>query len=72
MAILALPPSMPTNDRSHPGVFTKMLEDARFVDVVVRDYLKNIKPMACLFFFLVIFLTFLSACLGWSGTSLTL
>jgi SAM-dependent methyltransferase len=46
--------AMPTNDRSHPGVFKGMLEDAGFVDVVVRDYSQNIKPMARLFFVLAI------------------
>lgn len=46
--------AMPTNDRSHPGVFKGMLEDAGFVDVVVRDYSQNIRPMARLFFILAI------------------
>ncbi|KAM7193231.1 S-adenosyl-L-methionine-dependent methyltransferase [Rhypophila sp. PSN 637] len=44
--------AMPTNDRSHPGVFKKMLEDAGFEDVVVRDLSENIRPMARLFFML--------------------
>ena len=42
--------AMPTNAVSHPGVFKSMLEDAGFVDVVVRDYSENIKPMTRLFF----------------------
>ncbi|KAK3386896.1 S-adenosyl-L-methionine-dependent methyltransferase [Podospora didyma] len=46
--------AMPTNHRSHPGVFRKMLEDAGFEDVVERDLSKNIKPMTRLFFILAI------------------
>ncbi|KAL1846521.1 hypothetical protein Plec18170_009100 [Paecilomyces lecythidis] len=42
--------AMPTNDRSHPGVFQKMLEDAGFTDIVIRDYSDNIRPMTRLFF----------------------
>lgn len=44
--------AMPTNNRSHPGVFQRMLEDAGFVDVVVHDYSENIRPMTRLFFIL--------------------
>ncbi|KAK0653062.1 hypothetical protein B0T16DRAFT_444124 [Cercophora newfieldiana] len=46
--------AMPTNGRSHPGVFKGMLEEAGFVDIVVRDYSENIRPMARLFFILAI------------------
>ena len=46
--------AMPTNDRSHPGVFKDMLEDAGFEDVVVRDFSENIRPMARLFYVLAI------------------
>ncbi|GAM34865.1 hypothetical protein TCE0_015f02728 [Talaromyces pinophilus] len=42
--------AMPTNSRSQPGVFQTMLEEAGFVDVVVRDYSDNIRPMTRLFF----------------------
>ncbi|BDD58589.1 hypothetical protein MPDQ_007143 [Monascus purpureus] len=42
--------AMPTNCRSHPGVFQQMLEDAGFTDVIVRDYSDNIKPMTRLFY----------------------
>lgn len=46
--------AMPTNDRSHPGVFKDMLENAGFEDVVVRDFSENIRPMARLLFVLAI------------------
>ncbi|KAK1756549.1 S-adenosyl-L-methionine-dependent methyltransferase [Echria macrotheca] len=46
--------AMPTNRRSHPGVFRTMLEDAGFQDVVVTDLTENIMPMARLFFVLAI------------------
>ncbi len=46
--------AMPTNSRSHPGVFKQMLENAGFEDVVVRDLSDNILPMARLFFVLAI------------------
>ncbi|EAU32329.1 conserved hypothetical protein [Aspergillus terreus NIH2624] len=42
--------AMPTNTISHPGVYQRMLEDAGFTDVVVRDYSDNIKPMTRLFY----------------------
>ncbi|KAM7213778.1 S-adenosyl-L-methionine-dependent methyltransferase [Rhypophila decipiens] len=44
--------AMPTHERSHPGVFKKMLEDAGFEEVVVRDLSENVRPMARLFFML--------------------
>ncbi|KAK0644636.1 S-adenosyl-L-methionine-dependent methyltransferase [Cercophora newfieldiana] len=46
--------AMPTNARSHPGVFKAMLEDAGFTDVEVRNYSENIKPMTRLFYALAI------------------
>jgi len=46
--------AMPTNQRSTPGVFKQMLEDAGFQDVVVRDLSENIKPMTRLFFVLAL------------------
>ncbi|KAK3370842.1 S-adenosyl-L-methionine-dependent methyltransferase [Lasiosphaeria ovina] len=46
--------AMPTNHRSHPGVFKQMLEEAGFEDVVVRDFSENIKPMTRLLFVLAI------------------
>ncbi|RAH64381.1 SAM-dependent methyltransferase [Aspergillus aculeatinus CBS 121060] len=42
--------AMPTNSRSHPGIFKQMLEDAGFEEVEVRDYSENIRPMTRLFF----------------------
>jgi 2-polyprenyl-3-methyl-5-hydroxy-6-metoxy-1,4-benzoquinol methylase len=42
--------AMPTNSRSHPGVFKQMLEDAGFTDVILRDYSDNIRPMTRLFY----------------------
>lgn len=42
--------AMPTNARSHRGVFAAMLEDAGFEDVRVEDLSKNIRPMLRLFF----------------------
>jgi ubiquinone/menaquinone biosynthesis C-methylase UbiE len=44
--------AMPTNARSHKGVFTRMLEDAGFTDVKVEDYSANIRPMLRLFYVL--------------------
>jgi sterol 24-C-methyltransferase len=46
--------AMPTNAVSRPGVFKRMLEEAGFVDVVVRDYSENVKPMTRLFFLLAV------------------
>ncbi|GAD93383.1 conserved hypothetical protein [Paecilomyces variotii No. 5] len=42
--------AMPTNSRSLPGVFQRMLEDAGFTDIVIRDYSDNIRPMIRLFY----------------------
>ncbi|GMG37763.1 unnamed protein product [Aspergillus oryzae] len=50
--------AMPTNSRSHPGVFRQMLEDAGFTNIVVRDYSDNIRPMTRLFY-LIAFIPFL-------------
>lgn len=44
--------AMPTNDVSDVGVFQRMLEDAGFEDVVVRDYSDNIRPMTRAFYLL--------------------
>ncbi len=44
--------AMPTNTRSTPGLYKRMLEDAGFHDVVVRDYSENIRPMLMLFWLL--------------------
>jgi sterol 24-C-methyltransferase len=46
--------AMPTHERSRPGVFKQMLEDAGFEDVVVRDYSENIRPMTRLFFLIAV------------------
>ncbi|KAI1350357.1 S-adenosyl-L-methionine-dependent methyltransferase [Xylaria sp. FL0043] len=46
--------AMPTNAISHPGVFKKLLEEAGFEDIVVRDYSKNIIPMTRFFFVLAL------------------
>ncbi|KAE8152382.1 S-adenosyl-L-methionine-dependent methyltransferase [Aspergillus avenaceus] len=50
--------AMPTNSRSHPGVFRQMLEDAGFTDIVVRDHSENITPMTRLFY-LIAYVPFL-------------
>ncbi|KAJ5219258.1 uncharacterized protein N7498_001357 [Penicillium cinerascens] len=50
--------AMPTNTVSQPGVFKQMLEDAGFIDVVVRDYSSNIQPMTR-FFYLLAYIPFL-------------
>jgi sterol 24-C-methyltransferase len=42
--------AMPTNSRSHSGVFQQMLEDAGFTKVTVRDYSDNTRPMTRLFY----------------------
>jgi sterol 24-C-methyltransferase len=63
--------AMPTNDRSNPGVFQPMLENAGFEDVVARDFSENIKPMTHLFFYLAIIPHLLYVGLVWSGTSST-
>ncbi len=44
--------AMPTNMRSTPGLYKRMLEDAGFHDVVVRDFSENIRPMLMLFWIL--------------------
>jgi sterol 24-C-methyltransferase len=46
--------AMPMNQRSHPGVYKKMLEDAGFTDIVVRDFSENVRPMLRLFYVLAI------------------
>ncbi|KAI1196088.1 S-adenosyl-L-methionine-dependent methyltransferase [Nemania serpens] len=46
--------AMPTNAISHPGVFKKMLEEAGFEDVIVRDYSAKIVPMTRVFFLLAL------------------
>ncbi|KAK6853468.1 hypothetical protein PG995_010280 [Apiospora arundinis] len=46
--------AMPTNAVSHAGVFKKMLEDAGFEDVTVRNYSENIRPMTRAFFLFAI------------------
>ncbi|KAL2134967.1 hypothetical protein VTI74DRAFT_10194 [Chaetomium olivicolor] len=44
--------AMPTNARSHQGVFAEMLEQAGFTDIKVEDYSENIRPMLRLFYVL--------------------
>ncbi len=46
--------AMPTNERSKPGFFKDILEEAGFIDVVVRDYSENIKPMLWLFYVMAV------------------
>jgi sterol 24-C-methyltransferase len=46
--------AMPTNERSKKGYFKQLLEDASFVDVEVRDYSENIRPMLRLFYIMAI------------------
>jgi ubiquinone/menaquinone biosynthesis C-methylase UbiE len=41
---------MPTNARARPQFWKDLMEDAGFVNVEVRDYSENIKPMVFLFF----------------------
>lgn len=50
--------AMPTNDRSKPGMFKQLLEDAGFQDVQVTDMSENIRPM-CRIFFLLGFIPYL-------------
>jgi sterol 24-C-methyltransferase len=47
--------AMPMNDISHPGVLRRMLEDAGFVDVEVRDWSEHIRPMTRLFCLIAFF-----------------
>lgn len=56
--------AMPTNTLSHPGVFKRMLEDAGFTDVVVRDYSDNIRPMTRLFYVIACVPYFIITLLG--------
>ncbi|SPQ19886.1 79c723d4-392d-4f8a-8d46-6b02c3870f4c [Thermothielavioides terrestris] len=56
--------AMPTNARSHPGVYASMLEQAGFVDVKVEDYSVNIRPMLRLFFVMAIVPYFFIRLLG--------
>ena len=44
--------AMPTNERSKPGFFRDILQEAGFTDIVVRDYSENVKPMLWLFYIL--------------------
>ncbi|KAI0196423.1 S-adenosyl-L-methionine-dependent methyltransferase [Astrocystis sublimbata] len=46
--------AMPTNAISTPGAFKRMLEEAGFVDVEVRDLSDNIRPMTRFFYLLAI------------------
>ncbi|KAI1822194.1 S-adenosyl-L-methionine-dependent methyltransferase [Xylaria intraflava] len=46
--------AMPTNAISSPGAFKRMLEEAGFVDVRVRDLSDHIRPMTRFFFALAI------------------
>ncbi|KAI0870119.1 S-adenosyl-L-methionine-dependent methyltransferase, partial [Hypoxylon argillaceum] len=46
--------AMPTNAISSPGALGRLLEDAGFVDVEVRDLSDNIRPMTRLFYILAI------------------
>ncbi|KAK5625720.1 hypothetical protein RRF57_001436 [Xylaria bambusicola] len=46
--------AMPTNAVSSPGAFKRMLEDAGFVDVQVRDLSDHIRPMTRFFYVLAI------------------
>lgn len=46
--------AMPTNAISSPGAFERMLEEAGFVDVKVRDLSDHIRPMTRFFYFLAI------------------
>lgn len=56
--------AMPTNARSHKGVFASMLEDAGFVDVRVEDYSRNIRPMLRLFYWMAFVPYFIIKFLG--------
>ncbi|KAI0533973.1 S-adenosyl-L-methionine-dependent methyltransferase [Xylaria digitata] len=46
--------AMPTNAVSSPGAFKRMLEEAGFVDVQVRDLSDHIRPMTRFFYVLAI------------------
>lgn len=46
--------AMPTNDRARPGFYKEILEAAGFVDVEVKDFSVNIRPMLLLFVLLAI------------------
>ncbi|KAI0477040.1 S-adenosyl-L-methionine-dependent methyltransferase [Xylaria cf. heliscus] len=46
--------AMPTNAISSPGAFKRMLEEAGFVDVEVRDLSDHIRPMTRFFYVLAI------------------
>ncbi|KAI0440886.1 S-adenosyl-L-methionine-dependent methyltransferase [Xylaria telfairii] len=46
--------AMPTNAMSSPGAFKRMLEEAGFVDVEVRDLSDHIRPMTRFFYLLAI------------------
>lgn len=56
--------AMPTNAVSHQGVFKQMLEDAGFVNVEVRDYSYNIRPITRLFWLLGVIPLFFIKLLG--------
>lgn len=46
--------AMPTYQKSKPGYFRALLEDAGYEDVVVRDYTENVRPMLRFFYYLAI------------------
>ncbi|KAL2157860.1 hypothetical protein VTH06DRAFT_4913 [Thermothelomyces fergusii] len=46
--------AVPTNARSHQGLYRELLEEAGFVDVQVRDFSANIRPMLRLFYWLAL------------------
>ncbi|KAI1363181.1 S-adenosyl-L-methionine-dependent methyltransferase [Xylaria arbuscula] len=56
--------AMPTNAISSPSAFKRMLEDAGFVDVVVRDLSDHIRPMTRFFYVLAIVPFLLISLLG--------
>ncbi|KAI9148692.1 S-adenosyl-L-methionine-dependent Diels-Alderase iccD [Paramyrothecium foliicola] len=47
--------SLPTFARAYPGELKKLLEEAGFVNIQVRDYSNNILPMTRFFFALALF-----------------
>lgn len=56
--------AMPTYQKSRPGYFRQLLEEAGFEDIVVRDYSTNVRPMLRLFYYLAIVPYFVIKLLG--------
>ncbi|KAL2192791.1 S-adenosyl-L-methionine-dependent methyltransferase [Corynascus similis CBS 632.67] len=56
--------AVPTNARSHQGLYRELLQEAGFVDIQVHDFSENIRPMLRLFYWLALVPYFFVKLLG--------